>query len=280
MSSLLGPECILRTWTSRRIMIRAATPTDTPSPEIITQARGAPGSVLYAIGDVHGRADLLAPLVAAVRADAALNACERPPILLFLGDYVDRGPDSRGVIDQIIALQTEGAFRVLPLRGNHDQYLLDFLTTPEHAQSWMDYGGAATLLSYGVRPPLTRTDPDAWVEARDEFVALFPPSHRVFFERTTLAATFGDFVFVHAGVRPGVELADQTPTDLMTIRRTFLKSDPPLPGRVVVFGHTPFAKPSLSKGRISVDTGAYATNVLSAVKIVDNRVSFLQVGAA
>jgi serine/threonine protein phosphatase 1 len=180
------------------------------------------------------------------------------------------------VIDRILALKTDPRVSVHALRGNHDQYVLDFFETPEIGMTWLDYGGAATLLSYGVVPPLTRTDAAAWKPVAEALKASMPPEHVAFLETASLSATLGDYVFAHAGVRPEVELEDQTPSDLLTIRKPFLKSRDPLPGRVVVFGHTPVERPAVKEGKMGVDTGAYATGVLTAARIYEDQVDFIQ----
>jgi len=236
------------------------------------------GVLCYAIGDVHGRADLFTALVRTLRADSAHWRAEtgKKPLLVLLGDYVDRGPDSKLVIQTAIDLQRGTDFEVVALRGNHDQYLIDFLADGTEASDWLDYGGATTLLSYGLRPPSTRTDREAWRDAGVELATLMPPDHIEFLRETRLSATVGDYVFVHAGVRPGRSLAEQDQEDLLSIRRTFLKSDDPLPGKAVVFGHTPFERVFLRPGKIGIDTGAYATNLLTAARFRDDRVRFIQ----
>ncbi len=248
-----------------------------PAPAPI-QARGSPGAVLYAIGDVHGRADLLAKLLQLLRQDAAETAGDARTLLLFLGDYVDRGPDSKGVIDLILNEEKAGRFQITAIRGNHDQYVLDFLETPGNGGPWLDYGGGSTLASYGVRPPRTRTDSQAWAEAAKALAEGMPAEHLAFLKGTHLAANFGDYVFVHAGVRPGAELNEQEPMDLMAIRGPFLKSKQPLSGRVVVFGHTPCDRPYLKDGKMALDTGAYATGILTAARISEDQVRFIQTG--
>ena len=269
-SNMKPPRAILTAGSAKGVQVKVfgkSSSTRKPS--------GPPGAVLYAVGDIHGRLDLLKKLLASIKADIAQVEVERS-IILFVGDYIDRGPDSRGVVDEILALRGEGASQVVTLAGNHDQYLLEFFKDPSLGISWMDYGAGPTFTSYGVRPPPVRTDVEAWKVTAGEMAAAMPPEHMRFFEEAILAASFGDFLFVHAGVRPNVDLSKQDPKDLTTIRRPFLKAKHPLPGRVVVFGHTPFEHPVAADGKIAVDTGAYATGVLSAVRIHGHDVSFLQ----
>lgn len=240
--------------------------------------KGADGVVLYAVGDIHGRADLLRDLLKQIRGDArALNVLAQP-VLLFVGDYVDRGPDSRGVVCEILAEQQRGVFRTICLRGNHDAYLLNFLDNGETGPMWMTVGGAATLLSYGVSPPRLKTDMPAWREASAALKAAMPPAHIALLSSASLMARFRDYVFVHAGVRPGVALDRQSEEDVTTIRGKFLASDDPADGKVVVFGHTPFEEPYVRARKIGIDTGAYSSGVLTALRILDDRVSFLHAG--
>ena len=252
----------------RRLFARAgpAKPPKTPS---------TGGALVYAVGDVHGRLDLLEPLIAAIRKDAERSAGETRPILVFIGDYVDRGPDSRGVIDKVLALQDEGVFEVRALKGNHEEQMLSFLGDPTAGPPWLQFGGAETLLSYGVIPPVGRSDPDGWEATRLALDAALPASHRSFLEGLELAILCGDYVFVHAGVRPGVPLIEQSEHDLLWIRDDFLSSDRPIE-KIVVHGHTPEPEPFIGRNRIGIDTGAYATNVLTAVRLCGTEQSMLQ----
>jgi serine/threonine protein phosphatase 1 len=225
------------------------------------------GRLVYAVGDIHGRLDVLAPLVRDIAQDAAENGGGgEPPLLVFLGDYVDRGPESRGVIDLILELRAARRFEVRALKGNHEEALLQFLDDPSFGSTWAEHGGATTLSSYGVQPPAQRTDAEAWARARVAFAAALPPDHRRFYETLELMVTEGDYAFVHAGVRPGVALADQLERDLLWIRQDFLEER----GRfekVIVHGHTPLETPQLTPTRLGVDTGAYATGVLTAIRL-------------
>jgi serine/threonine protein phosphatase 1 len=240
------------------------------------QAEPAPRRLLYAVGDIHGRADLLSKLLEQIRCDVADSAPPERPILIFVGDYIDRGPSSREVVDIILSLQAEGFFSVGALRGNHDQFLLDFLQDGSSGPMWLEFGGAATLAAYGVKPPRSRVDVDAWAETAAELARNMPPEHRRFFESTAPMAVFENFVLVHAGVRPNIPLEDQAPEDLIGIRNTFLQDDDPSPGNIVVFGHTPQSEPLLTHSKIGIDTGAYATGILTAVRLFEGRPTFIQ----
>jgi serine/threonine protein phosphatase 1 len=224
------------------------------------------GRLVYAIGDVHGRLDVLEPLLCDIAADALAARPEERPLLVFLGDYVDRGPASRQVVDLVLRLAADGAFEVAALKGNHEEALLQFLDDPGFATTWMEHGGGPTLASYGVQPSMSRTDASAWERVRDAFAEALPAEHRRFYERLELMREVGDYAFVHAGVRPGVALEDQTERDLLWIRYEFLQDRGPF-GKVIVHGHTPAEEPQLLKHRLGLDTGAYATGVLSAIRL-------------
>lgn len=218
------------------------------------------------MGDVHGRLDVLEPLIRDIAADARASRPAEQPLLVFLGDYVDRGPDSKRVVDLILDLHEGDAFEVRALKGNHEEALLAFFDDPNFGAAWMEHGGGATLASYGVPPPATRTDAEAWGRAVDAFAKALPPAHRDFYARLELMLTVGDYAFVHAGVRPGVALDRQEERDLLWIRREFLEEPGPF-GKVIVHGHTPMEEPQLTRHRLGVDTGAYATGVLTAIRL-------------
>jgi serine/threonine protein phosphatase 1 len=224
------------------------------------------GRLIYAIGDVHGRLDVLVPLLRDIGQDVlAVQPAERP-LLVFLGDYVDRGPASREVVDTVLGLEADGAFEVVAIKGNHEEALLQFLEDPAFGATWLDFGGGATLASYGVQPPAGRTDAEALEQARTALDAALPAAHRDFYRRLELIHVAGDYAFVHAGVRPGVALEDQAERDLLWIRQEFLNDRGPF-GKVIVHGHTPIDEPQLTPHRLGIDTGAYATGVLTAVKL-------------
>ncbi len=227
------------------------------------------GRVLYAIGDVHGRLDLLDGLIARMTDDYRALGREDPPVLIMLGDYVDRGAQSSGVIDRLIALSqqaAEGRFEFRALMGNHEETLLHFLDDPQAGPSWVEYGGGETMASYGVQRPVGRADLEVWEQTRVAFRAAFPPHHEQFLRRLELMAVYGDYVFVHAGVRPGLPLERQVAADLLWIRNDFLDNAHGLKA-TVVHGHTPVEEVFVGRQRINVDTGAYATGVLTAVRL-------------
>lgn len=233
--------------------------------------------LVYAIGDVHGRADLLRRLMDLILLDVEDRPPAKRPLLIPLGDYVDRGHESRAVIDLILAPAVQSVFEVKALKGNHEAVMLAFLEDPTLGPAWTTHGGAATLLSYGVSPPRAGADEEAWNDVRLALLAALPPAHARFLTQLSLYVTVGDYLFVHAGVRPGVPIEEQTERDLLWIREEFLSAKTPN-DRVVVHGHTPQIEPTLTPRRIGVDTGAYATNMLTAVRLAGAERSFLQVG--
>lgn len=240
-----------------------------------TTATTPDGIVIYAVGDVHGRADLLRLLLQKIEADASSEAGAIE--LIFLGDYVDRGRDSRGVVDAVLALAADPRLRVYALKGNHEEAVLGFLSDPSTGPAWSQHGGRETLLSYGVTPPASVGRAD-WQAIREAFAAALPPSHLAFFQSLDLSIERGGYVFVHAGLRPGTPIAQQSAQDLLWIRHDFILHDG-AHEKVVVHGHTPEPEPFSGPYRIGVDTGAYATNVLTAVKLKGGERSFLSVRA-
>jgi serine/threonine protein phosphatase 1 len=239
-----------------------------PASRPLNAAAAPVGEVLYAVGDIHGRQDLLVPLLGKIAFDATRLGPQTHAELIFLGDYVDRGSNSRGVIQLVMSTfaQTD-LWTVTALMGNHERTLLRFLDDPSVWPTWEPFGAAQTLLSYGVRPPEPgRRDPADWARARDELNARMPQAHKDFLAGLPMTAERGGYLFVHAGVRPDTPLAQQTENDLLWIREAFLGSEQRLE-KVIVHGHTPAAEPFLGNHRIGLDTGAYASNVLTAVKL-------------
>ena len=233
------------------------------------------GRLIYAVGDIHGRADLLGALMVSIRDDAAMLALEAPPVLVFVGDYVDRGSGSREVIDILIGLQADPGFEVRTLKGNHEDVLLDFLKDARCGPAWAGFGGLETLRSYGAPAPQPRARHGEWKEAQRALAAALPHSHQVFLARLELMAIYGDYAFVHAGVRAGASLDAQSEQDLLWIRDEFLETAERFE-KVIVHGHTPDVEPFLGAHRIGVDTGAYATGVLTAVQLTDSGQRIIQ----
>jgi serine/threonine protein phosphatase 1 len=231
----------------------------------------AEGQRVYAIGDIHGRADLLENLIRIIEEDMQDHSGQAG--IVFLGDYIDRGFQSRQVIDMLIGDRL-AAFEICCLKGNHEDALLTFLGDPDFGPRWAAYGGRETLVSYGVRPPRTMTRSEDWHRAHSEFVHALPRAHEQFLQRLTYSARIGPYGFVHAGVRPGVPFEDQSESDLMWIREEFLKA-PDAHEVIVVHGHTPVEKPFRDHRRINVDTGAYFSGRLTAARLEGDTVAFL-----
>jgi serine/threonine protein phosphatase 1 len=238
-------------------------------------ARVPQNALIYAIGDVHGRADLLDALL--TRIDEDVRQEDLRPTVVFMGDYIDRGPNSAQVVDRVLALHTRSDLQVIALKGNHEELLLRYLNEPDLGPRWSEYGGGATLMSYGVRPPLHRSDAEGWSQAHEAFRAALPQAHLKFYKDLRLSFEAGDYVFVHAGVRSGVAMAEQTSDDMLWIRRGSLDAEDSLP-RVVVHGHTPAEAVDLDGRRIGIDTGAYASGRLTALKLKGAERSLLQTG--
>ncbi|WP_300394501.1 metallophosphoesterase family protein [Henriciella sp.] len=230
------------------------------------------GVLIYAVGDVHGRADLLISLFARIEEDAAKS--EATPHLVMLGDYIDRGFQSKQVIDFLMSDRLS-RFETYFIKGNHEAALMNFLESAERGPEWANYGGRETLVSYGVRPPRSMTMNDEWVEAHRQFTEKFPEDHLHFMRALELSVRLGDYGFVHAGTRPGRSFEEQQEQDLLWIREEFLNA----PGRddvVVVHGHTPADDAYNDHRRINVDTGAYFSGRLTAVRLEQDQISFLK----
>jgi serine/threonine protein phosphatase 1 len=234
------------------------------------------GELVYAIGDIHGRSDLLAELLSQIEQDAAASGATTKT-LVFLGDYVDRGPDSRGVID-LLATGLPSGFKAHFLKGNHEEFLLDFLADPSSLDGWLRNGGEETLRSYNVDVDgleARRAPPLAWQAA---LLDVLPKAHWRFLESLELKRVIGDYVFVHAGLRPGVPLEDQKPDDLLWIRQLFLDCQEPFE-KVVVHGHTPDRAPVVGSNRIGIDTGAVFSGCLTALRLENETRAFLSTGS-
>ena len=247
-----------------------------PSKPVTDPRLNTDDRLIYAIGDVHGRLDLLSPLLRVIEDDISSVKSDQRPLIIFLGDYIDRGPESRAVVDQVIALKASSSHEIRCLKGNHEQALLNFLDDSAVGPGWLRHGGGATLLSYGVNVRGMGVDPDDWPNVQEAFRKTVSDEHLEFYQSLELSIEVGGYIFVHAGVRPGVALDRQTEQDLLWIRDSFLRLPVPLE-RIVVHGHTPSEQPFVDARRIGVDTGAYATGVLSAVRLSDADQRFIQV---
>jgi serine/threonine protein phosphatase 1 len=243
---------------------------------VLSGAKFAEGRLGFAIGDIHGRADLLAKMLDRLEADAAGNNALQP-VAIFLGDYIDRGLESARVVDLLLNRpeRAKGMERVF-LRGNHEQALQQFLDEPLAARGWLIHGGVETLISYGVRPVSPTASDDALKETSLALARAIPIEHMSFFASLRASTEFGDYFFAHAGVDPERSLAEQREHDLYWIRDRFLQSTKPWE-KVVVHGHTPAKEGYRDHRRIGVDTGAYATGRLTAARLEGSEVSFITV---
>ena len=202
---------------------------------------------VYAMGDIHGCLYSLRKLI-----DSLPLSSEDE--LVFLGDYIDRGPDSKGVIDFLISLSEE--HRCIFLRGNHEEMFLNAILYGKDMDLWYFNGAHATARSYGS-------------------ISKIPNEHVEFISSTLYHYTFDNFLFVHAGVKPGVSLEEQSEFDLVWIRDEFIYSFDPLPGFRVIFGHTPFEEPLVMKDKIGIDTGCVYGGKLTALNV--STMQFFQV---
>ena len=239
----------------------------------------ADGLAIYAIGDIHGRLDLLTDLLAQVAADAKRHPADQRRELVFLGDYIDRGTQSRGVIDALLDLAWP-EFTPTFLMGNHEEAMLEFLDEQTDGAGWLTYGGLETLLSYGVAIRRLPTDSASAAEMRDALRAAVPARHIDFMRRCALSHVEGDYVFVHAGVRPGRSLEQQNRQDLLWIREEFLRAPAALPGKVVVHGHTICDAPQDLGHRIDIDTGAFVSGRLTCLVLRGTARRFLTTDAS
>lgn len=224
---------------------------------------GARGHRAYVVGDIHGRLDLLEELLGRIHAD--LDARKpRKTLLVFVGDLIDRGPSSAQVVERLRTYRREGV-RPVFLLGNHEEVLLRILGGETSLiPSWLRFGGAQCLQSYGVDPLSLSAESDP--QRVETIRAAIPAEHVEFLNQFVDTCRFGDYLFVHAGVRPGVPLDEQSQSDLRWIREPFLLDETDH-GFVVVHGHTISAEVEERPNRIGIDTGAFATGVLTALGI-------------
>jgi serine/threonine protein phosphatase 1 len=227
-----------------------------------------PGQRIYAVGDVHGCADRLGAMHAAIAKDLVDQPVAHA-LVIHLGDYIDRGPDSAGVIERLIAPFPAGAApapHVVNLMGNHEDMLLTSLEEGAGIGAhWLLNGGGDTLASWGLD----------WRSGAADWAAGIPPRHLGFLRNLGVLYRAGGYVFVHAGLRPGVPLEAQNRQDMMWIREPFLSYEGKLPA-VVVHGHTPETQPVIRPNRIGIDTGAVLGGPLTCAVLEEDRLGFLQ----
>lgn len=245
------------------------------SRETDRKARVPEGTRVYAIGDIHGRADLLRDLHEQIAEDARIGKAARN-VAVYVGDYVDRGLQSREVLDCLLEDPLPG-FESMYLKGNHEDAMVKFLDTVEIGPDWLAYGGDATLYSYGVkvpRPPLT---PEKLREMQADLLQKLPNRHLDFLRHLRITHEEGDYFFVHAGVRPGRPLHAQREEDMLWIRDAFLLSTEDF-GKVVVHGHSIAFKVEFKPNRVGIDTGAFASGTLTALVLDGEAQRILQAG--
>jgi len=231
-----------------------------------------PEFAIYAIGDVHGCLDLLRAAEEKVRRD--VQRTNVAGLIIMLGDYVDRGPDSRGVLDHLFT-EPGNDIRRITLCGNHDDLFMRFLDAPHDHSAWLDMGGRETLSSYGMPGAYVSLDgKDSSDQLKKQLVAAIPDRHRTLLAAMPVSLRIGNYLFVHAGIRPGIPLENQSDKDMMWIREPFLTQGPQLP-ITLIHGHTPGHEPSYGPGRIGIDTGAYASGKLSILKLFQGEASVL-----
>lgn len=223
---------------------------------------------LYAIGDIHGRADLLAEMTARIDDDLRRRPVSYA-VEIYLGDYIDRGDRSKDVID--ILCQRLVYRNAICLRGNHEALLEAFLTNADAFQAWLNLGGRETLQSYGLYADPADYASDVWQAA---FHTTFPHTHSLFLQCLRNTYRCGDYLFVHAGIKPGVPIARQTQEDMTWIRSEFLSSTADH-GYIVVHGHTPVARPEIYSNRINIDTGAVHSGMLTCIALEGSSILIL-----
>ena len=225
---------------------------------LIEEARLPPGLRVYAIGDIHGRADLLDRLHDQIEADLATAPAKTA--IVYLGDYVDRGADSHGVIERLTRPRFPNV-ETVTLLGNHEDMLLQFMDAPYGASLWLSNGGDATLASYKVKVPASFDD---FLLTQRALLGAMPRHHKQFLASLPEQVQYGDYLFVHAGIKPGLPLDRQSREHMIWIRDVFLNSEVDH-GLIVVHGHTIVHDVEWLPNRIGVDTGAYTTGRLTAL---------------
>jgi len=228
------------------------------------------GLRIYAVGDIHGRLDLLNKLLARINTDITLRPTVRP-VYVFLGDYIDRGSSSRETIDRLI--EHGKTNKSVFLKGNHELIAIKCLSDSSLFDQWLRLGGLETLVSYGV-PPETLANGKQIAELQSAFHSALPQAHFRFFRDLQNSFECGDFFFAHAGVKPNVELSRQKESDLLWIREEFLSSNDDF-GKIIVHGHTPTSEIEVGPNRINIDTGAFATGRLTCLVIEDRSLSVI-----
>jgi serine/threonine protein phosphatase 1 len=205
---------------------------------------------VFAIGDIHGYLNKLKRLIGRIKPDAEKD------LLVFIGDYIDRGPDSKGVVDYLINLQSRQATNMVCLLGNHEKMFMDYLTNGKEKWGFLMNGGVDTLKSYNIK--------------EDQSKKVLPKEHLAFFKSLRPYYETEDYIFVHAGLRAGIPLSEQKLDDLIWIRKEFTESNYNF-GKLVIFGHTPLSRPLVAPTKIGIDTGAGYDGKLTALELLEMR---------
>ncbi len=231
------------------------------------------GLRIYAIGDIHGRVDLLKSLHKKISEDAKNADPDTRKIAIYLGDYVDRGDHSKEVLDLLIDEPLEG-FESVFLKGNHEEMLCHFVEDASVGLVWLAYGGDACIYSYKVPAPNGTSKPEEVVKIQRSLQSVIPDSHMEFLNNLMLSYEVGDYYFVHAGVNPDQPLFEQGPASQMWIREEFI-NDPRFHGKVIVHGHTITETPDIMHNRIGIDTGAYYSGTLTCLVLENDEKRFI-----
>jgi serine/threonine protein phosphatase 1 len=228
---------------------------------------------IYCIGDIHGRHDLLIQLLSLIRQDSA--GFSGRVIMIYLGDFIDRGPQSREVIEELMR-NAQPNIEYVYLRGNHEQTMLDFLHNDTVGLAWLTYGGQATLASYNAvgdkEMPSQRED---FIAIQRQLLKKLPHAHYQFLKNTSFSYSIGSYFFVHAGIDPDCPLSRQKPDDLLWIRGEFTGSTKSFE-KIIVHGHTITDEPELLPNRIGIDTGAYASGILTCLVLQADQQRLIQ----
>ncbi len=246
-----------------------------PVPAVPLNYQTPEATRLYAIGDIHGRADLLEQMLTLIERDVSVNPTDAITKCIFLGDYVDRGPSSADVVERLIQVRGHSP-HIICLMGNHEETMsmvLQGSVDSKIIENWLGYGGRETLASYGVPSRILYSDDID--EIADATRASVPKTHAEFFASLDLNVGFGDYFFVHAGIHPARALHEQRTNDFMWIREPFLSHDAPLE-KMIVHGHSISRSVEERAHRIGIDTGAYATGKLTAVVLEGNSRRFIE----